>query len=110
MQEQECRREMIAATSQLRAIEHETNAKIKDIEYQMSQQLQSTTLRLNTIIAERDSAYEKSNQYCEKIVGLESEIAQLKNALDRLSSNQSNESVQVSRLSIPSSHRYRILL
>lgn len=94
------RRERIAACAQLIAIQNEAFARVREIEDRMNQQLLDTNTHLQTVIRERDDALSQSNHYSERILGLDSEIVQLKHALDRASTQGpshnalDNESVQ----------------
>jgi kinesin family member C1 len=79
------RRERIAACAQLIAIQNETNMRVREIEERVNQQLQDTNAELQRVTQERDEAQIQSNQYSERVLGLDSEIVQLKHALERAS-------------------------
>lgn len=86
------RRERIAASAQLMAIQTESALRIRDVEEKMTHQVGDLKKEIQLSQDEKMRLEKESHAQTELIVGLRSEIQQLRQALDNASTN--NESVE----------------
>jgi len=88
------RRERIAACAQLMATQTDCNKRVHDLEMTLQQVSNDFKLEVGVITKERDETKDESRRQADVIMGLESEVQQLRHALENASSSANQESVE----------------
>jgi len=88
------RRERIAACAQLMATQTDCNKRVHDLEMNLQQVSNDFKLEVGVITKERDETKDESRRQADVIMGLESEVQQLRHALENASSSANQESVE----------------